>query len=168
MSMLAELQPIYLTGDFSLENMERGWKIVPNKPLSIGSWKEQGYPFYSGRVKYTKQQTFSGSPGRAVVRLGEWKGTVAEVLVNGRHAGIIQQPPYQTEITSLLSEGSNTIEVIVYGSNKNLMGPHHNITRRGITTPWDFISAPDIQPPGVEYDLFDYGLMNDFTILVSD
>ncbi len=148
MSMLAELQPIYLTGDFSLESAEKGWEIVPGNPLSFGSWKEQGFPFYSGAVKYTKQQTFSGAPRRAVVRLGRWKGTVAEVLVNGQHAGIIQQPPYQAEITGLLTQGSNKIDVIVYGSNKNLMGPHHNITRRGITTPWDFVSAPDIQPPG--------------------
>ncbi|MFW5835366.1 MAG: hypothetical protein ACOCU3_00270 [bacterium] len=68
----------------------------------------------------------------------------------------------------MLVTGDNKVEVIVYGSHKNLLGPHHNVGRRGITTPWDFKRAPDIQPPGEEYDQLDYGLMEDFIIKVSN
>ena len=167
MSMLAELHTIYLTGNFSLRSAEKGWDIFPVEPLSIGSWKESGYPFYSGQVMYTKNQSFSEVPERAVVQLGEWEGTVAEVRVNDQHAGIIQQLPYQADITDWLVTGDNKVEVIVYGSHKNLLGPHHNVTRRGIATPWDFKSAPDIQPPGEEYDQLDYGLLEDFSIKVA-
>ncbi len=167
MSMFAELQPIYLTGYFSLRSAMKGWDIIPIEPLSTGSWKESGYPFYFDRVLYTKTESFTYVPETAVVALGEWSGTVAEVWVNGESAGIIQQPPYEADITKWLINGKNKIEVMVYGSLKNLLGPHHNITTRGIVTPWNFKRAPVIQPPGEEYDLLDYGLMEDFAIMVS-
>jgi hypothetical protein len=44
------------------------------------------------------------------------------------------------------------------------LGPHHNVTRRGIVTPWSFKTAPEIQPAGENYDLLDYGLMKDFEV----
>ena len=166
MSMLAELQPVYLTGYFSLESVDKGWKILPREPLSHGSWKEQGYPFYSDRVSYIKTEFFSEIPERAVLQLGKWKGTVSEVRVNNELAGIVQQPPYSADITKHLLSGENKIEVTVYGSLKNLLGPHHNVTRYGIVTPWSFKYAPPVQPPGKSYDLFDYGLMEEFDILV--
>ena len=168
MSMLAELQPVYLTGYFSLESVDKGWKMLPREPLSHGSWKEQGYPFYSDRVSYIKREFFTEVPERAVLQLGEWKGTVSEVRVNNELAGIIQQPPYSADITKYLLAGENKIEVTVYGSLKNLLGPHHNVTRYGIVTPWSFKYAPAVQPPGKSYDLFDYGLMEDFEILISE
>ena len=167
MSIFAELQPVYLTGFFSLAGSEKGWEIVPQEPLSTGSWKEQGYPFYYDRVSYTKTVSFSEIPERVLLQTGEWNGTVAEVRINGRPAGIIQQPPYQADITDYIVTGENRMEVTVYGSPKNLLGPHHNVTRYGIVTPWSFKNAPDIQPAGKDYDLFDYGLMDDFIILVS-
>ncbi|TVR70041.1 MAG: hypothetical protein EA408_11830 [Marinilabiliales bacterium] len=168
MSMFAELHPVYLNGNFSLEEAERGWRIVPSEPLGTGSWKEQGYPFYSDRVSYVREHFFDEKPRAAVVQLGDWKGTVAEVLVNDIHAGIIERPPYSLDISGYLEEGYNKVEVTVYGSLKNLLGPHHNVRRYGIVTPWDYKFAPAQQPPGGDYDLFDYGLMEDFTILVSE
>jgi hypothetical protein len=167
MRMLAELQPVYLAGNFSLRDTDEGWNLIPVQVLSSGSWRESGYPFYSDRVKYTRVESFSPIPERVVVQLGRWNGTVAEVIVNGNSAGIIQQPPYVAEITGLLQTGENSIDVIVHGSNKNLLGPHHN-NRRGIITPWSFKYSSDKQPPGKEYDLNDYGLMEDFIIRISD
>ena len=166
MSIFAELQPVYLTGHFSLDESEKGWEIVAQEPLTFGSWKDSGYPFYADRVSYVKRETFTNIPGKALVQLREWNGTVAEILVNNEHAGIIQQPPYNTDISEYLVEGENKIEVSVYGSLKNLLGPHHNVSRYGIVTPWSFKYAPAVQPAGGEYDLFNYGLMEDFDILV--
>lgn len=167
MSMFAELQPVYLLGNFSLESAGSGWNIVPHEPLSIGSWKEMGYPFYYDQVVYSKLATFDRIPERAVVQLGEWEGTVAEVLVNNQPAGIIQRPPYQADITDWLVTGENKVEVSVYGSKKNLMGPHHQYYI-GFIRPSNFRFGPERQPPGEQYHLFDYGLMEDFQIMVSD
>jgi hypothetical protein len=63
-----------------------------------------------------------------------------------------------------LPYGNHEISVIVNGSNKNTLGPYHNFKTPGIVTPWSFKIAPDIQPSGNDYDLLDYGLMQDFEI----
>ena len=70
-------------------------------------------------------------------------------------------------ITPFTRQGINRIEVTVYGTLKNLLGPHHNVTRRGIVTPWSFKYAPERQPSGDSYDLYDYGLFTDFSVLCA-
>ncbi|RLD97159.1 MAG: hypothetical protein DRJ13_12680, partial [Bacteroidetes bacterium] len=79
-------------------------------------------------------------------------------------AGIIGWPPYELEITNNIVEGKNEISVIVYGSLKNLLGPHHNVRDRGIVTPWSFKYAPEKQPAGLDYDLDGYGLLDEFQV----
>jgi hypothetical protein len=163
MSIYAEIEPVYVRGNFDLESQQRGWKMVKQTPMQLGSWKRQGLPCYPYDVAYTKRVNMP-SCRRVVVRLDDWEGTVAEVRVNGQHAGIIGWQPYELDVTSLAAEGVNEIEVIVTGSFKNLLGPHHEIKRRGVVTPWSFKVAPKTQPPGAEYDQLDYGLFKDFSI----
>ncbi len=165
MSIFAELEPVTIMGNFDLQSQPHGWKLTKQTPMHIGSWKDQGLPFYPYDVAYAKMVKLPKC-NRVVVRLGKWQGTVAEVRVNGRPAGIIGWQPYELDITSLTKAGSNKIEVIVTGSFKNLLGPHHNVTRRGIVTPWSFKSAPAPQGVGLDYDLLDYGLLEDFSVVV--
>jgi hypothetical protein len=165
MNVLAELEPIYITGNFSLKPEEKGWKI--GKPLEpeMGSWKEMGLPFYSESVSYIRNISFgSQSAEHVLIELPSWRGTVAEIIVNKEHAGIIAWPPYQLDISNWIKQGDNEVEVKIYGSLKNLLGPHHNQPTRGFVTPWSFFYGPDHQPSGAEYDLNDYGLMQDFQL----
>jgi hypothetical protein len=97
--------------------------------------------------------------------LHDWKGTVAEVRVNGKQTGIIGWSPFELEISQAIADGMNDIQVVVYGSLKNVLGPFHNVTRRGIVTPWSFKYAPEVQPPGDEYDIYGYGLFDDFSVV---
>ncbi len=164
MSIYAEIEPVYVIGNFDLESQEQGWKLVPQTDLRLGSWKEQGLPFYAYDVEYSK--TVSGLNNQKIkVKLNDWHGTVASVHVNGKKAGIIGWPPYELDISEFVGSGENKINVRVTGSFKNLLGPHHNVTRRGIVTPWSFKYAPEEQPAGNEYDLLDYGLFEDFSVL---
>ncbi len=166
MNILAELEPVYLLGSFSLEAQEHGWKLRPAGKLAIGSWKTQGMPFYSDKVSYVKTYNVEKSPGKNYrVKLGEWIGTVAEVKINGRSAGIIGWKPYELDVTGALQEGTNRVEVIVVGSLKNLLGPLHTPWQRGIVTIGDFQQGPEVQPAGTDYDTFDYGLMADFELV---
>lgn len=166
MSIYTEIEPVYIMGDFDLESQQRGWKLVPQTELQLGSWKEQGLPFFPYDIRYRK--SVPGLAGKSVrVRLREWKGTVASIHVNGEKAGVICRQPYEMDITPFVQDGVNTIDVVVTGSFKNLLGPHHNVQRYGIVTPWSFKYAPEQQPKGSDYDLFDYGLMDDFDILVE-
>ncbi|MCS7316055.1 MAG: glycosyl hydrolase, partial [Bryobacterales bacterium] len=160
-----ELEPVCVLGEFGVEPQARGFRLVPPRPLALGSWKSQHLPFYSGWVSYAKSYRIPRVAGRYKVRLGRWHGTLAEVRVNGRPAGFIAWQPYETEITAALQEGENRIEVLVCGSHKNLFGPHHGKIRPGISDPWSFRNAPDQQPPGAAYHQLDYGLMEDWQLV---
>jgi hypothetical protein len=164
MSVHNEIEPLYLTGDFGVEAQASGWRLTPSTPLKTGAWKEQHLPFYSHTVSYGATYKFAKVPARALVRLGKWNGTVAEVRVNGKSAGTIGWQPYELDVTKLVRAGANRVEVVVYGSLKNLLGPHHGKINRGLTGPGSFRNAPETTPGGASYDLDAYGLMENFEV----
>jgi hypothetical protein len=155
-----------LTGDFGVEPVANGWRIVQAGALAAGEWVSQKLPFYSDRVSYAADYTLAAG-SRHVVRLPRWHGTVAEVKVNGKSAGVIGWQPYEIEITPLVKAGKNRVEVIVTGSLKNLLGPHHGKLEKGLTGPGSFRNGPAHQPPGASYDLERYGLMTGFEVLAA-
>jgi hypothetical protein len=165
MKINAEVEPVYLTGDFSVKSAEKGWELeLPSTAYTIGSWKTQGLPFYSWGVTYSKDFNIDNADGNWEVALGKWNGTMAEISVNGQHATIIAIPPYQSNISGLIKPGINTIEVKVIGSLKNLLGPHHNNQKPGFVSPWSWRYVKGY-PAGKEYQMLDYGLYEDFILL---
>lgn len=152
--------PVYLLGDFSLQPVETGWKVSPAKEITTGSWKEQGLPFYGESVSYTQTITAS-SPGEYELKLPDWNGTVAEVLVNNKSMGIIQSQPYIKKLQ--LNAGNNEVSVVVYGSLKNVFGPHH-VTARGFMRPPAFRKGKENLPPGDAYDVLEYGLLDELEV----
>ena len=122
-------------------------------------------PFYSHTVSYEADYRVDKGAGRILVGLGKWHGAVAEVLVNGKSAGIIGSQPYETDISALVKPGVNHVGIVVYGSLKNLRGSHHGKINRWLTSPISFRSAPAHTPPGTGYDLEGYGLMEPFRVV---
>ena len=59
------------------------------------------------------------------VKLNKWEGTVAEVVVNGKKAGIIAWQPYELNISEFVAKGENKVEIKLYGSTRNVLVPHH-------------------------------------------
>jgi hypothetical protein len=166
MNIHCELAPVYLIGDFGVTPKEQGWELSRSRRLRAGDWTRQGLPFYAGGVSYVRHfdihDTFDTG---YLVRLPEWQGTVAAVRVNGELAGIIGWPPFELDVSKAIRPGRNRVEVDVFGSLKNQLGPHHNVEREGIVTPWSFKTAPEIQPPGGAYDLKRYGLFGDLELV---
>ncbi len=164
MKVHAEIEPVYITGDFSVKPAEKGWTIEPPvKSLTTGSWKDQGMPFYSWGVTYSKDYSIEKSEGQYLIRLGNWNGTVAEVKVNGQPAGLIAFPPYQIDVTDNIKPGVNKVEVKVIGSLKNLLGPHFNNPAPGLVGPWHFRNVKTY-PAGKDYQMIDYGLFEDLEL----
>jgi len=164
MSIFAEIEPVYILGDFSVVPEEKGWSIsAPVSTFTLGSWKEQHQPFYSYDFKYSKSYDIQEVSGSYMVSVGKWTGTVAEVYVNGTKAGIIGFDPYMLDVTSSLKAGRNQIDIHVVGSHKNLLGPHYKNPYPGLASPghWKNINE---QIPGTAYQLIDYGLMEDFEL----
>jgi hypothetical protein len=165
MRVNAEIEPIYILGDFSVKPAEKGWNIeAPVKSLTEGSWKNQGMPFYSSGITYSRDYNIESPSGKYIVKLNKWNGTVAEVKVNGEPATLIAFPPYESNVTSLIRPGKNTIEVKVKGSLKNLLGPHFNNPAPGLVSPWLWRNVKSY-PPGRDYQLLDYGLFDDFSLV---
>ncbi|MFZ2053273.1 MAG: glycosyl hydrolase, partial [Candidatus Aminicenantales bacterium] len=165
----SELEPIYILGDFGLESGDKGFRLVPASALKLGSWSEQGRPLYPGGVSYSKTYTLSQpnpEKERIVVRLGRWLGSVAEVRVDGKSAGFIVCAPFELDITDLLGAGTNTVSVIVFGTLKNTLGPHHNNPALGTAWPGMFQKgAEGGYPPGSAYSVVGYGMFEDFKVL---
>ena len=165
MKIHAEVEPVYIIGNFSVEPVKKGFIIkAPVSKLSAGSWLAQGLPFYSWGVTYSKEYKIGKPEGKYEVTLGEWKGTVAEVMVNGQPAGVIAFPPYRADLTGFIKQGVNKIDIKIIGSLKNLLGPHHNNPAIGIASPWMWRNVKNY-PAGKDYSMFDYGLFKEFVLL---
>jgi hypothetical protein len=91
---------------------------------------------------------------------------VAKVTVNGKAAGYVASPPWEVEVGSLLRPGQNTIEVLVIGTLKNTLGPHHGNPALGTAWPAMFQRGPSPgPPPGKDYSTVGYGLMAPFVLV---
>lgn len=163
MSIYSEIEPIYIVGNFSLCPKSVGWGIKSPADLKFGSWKQQGYPFYSWGVSYSNSYNINDLSKQYFVQLGEWNGTVAEVYVNNKKTGIIFSEPYELNISSSLKKGDNVVEIRVIGSLKNLLGPHY-VKTSGIASPWHWQNSVK-QISGEKYEMNDYGLNERFEIL---
>jgi hypothetical protein len=165
MTIHSEIEPVYVLGNFSVEPASKGWVISTSKhEFTTGSWRRQGMPFYWQGIKYAKEYSIEKPANVYQVKLGDWKGTVAEVSVNGESAGIIGFAPYVLDISKFIKTGKNKVEVTIIGSLRNLLGPHHRNPAPGLASPWNWRFVPKY-PSGNDYLMLDYGLMNDFELV---
>jgi len=164
MSVFAEVMPVYILGDFSLNPLHAGFEIDNPREVQAGSWINSGMPYYSQKVAYIQKFQVTGG-NQYSVKLNEWKGTVCEVLVNGQKAGLIAFPPDELDITKQVKTGENTVEVIVTGSLKNTFGAFYKPNDNWIFGPHDWDYAPDQQPGLSGMNLIDYGLYQPFELL---
>jgi hypothetical protein len=190
-TMLHELEPAYVLGDFAVKPADRGFVIAPEERLSIvpsdepsthdanpdhlldGSglsaarrgWRRQGLPFYGAGVAYRQRFQIAQPQGEYVVSLPDWYGSVARVGVNGKPVGHIVCPPWECDVTEHVKPGNNEIEVVVIGTLKNTLGPHHGNPGLGSAWPGMFQQAPEAgPPPGRAYHTIDYGLFEPFEL----
>jgi hypothetical protein len=156
---------VYIIGNFSVVPDKKGWVIqAPPQAYSAGAWDKQGLPFYPWGMSYSKNFDIKGDAKYYEIELDMWNGTVSEISVNGKTAGVIAFPPYKLDISKFVRHGNNVIQVVVTGSLKNLLGPFHNNPPKGIAISphWANVSS---YPPGNEYQIIQYGLLDDFHLL---
>jgi hypothetical protein len=162
-----ELESAYVLGAFTLKESYSGFVIagVSKSAMKLGSWKKQGYPFYAAGVCYKQKFNVNRFDGNYLVELEKWYGSVVEVIVNGNSAGYIAYKPWQCDVTDLIRQGTNTVEVVVIGTLKNTLGPHHAGTGLGSAWPGMFQQGPETGPPaGRNYHMVDYGLFEPFVL----
>jgi len=164
MTIFHELEPAYLIGSFTCLPSEKGFVVAPDQQLRLGRWDQQGMPFYGHGVSY-KAEFCMPEKGTYKVSLPSWHGATAKVMVNGRTAGHITSLPWTCDVSKYIRKGKNTVEVIVFGTLKNTLGPHHGNVQRGSAWPSMFQRAPQTGPPaGKGYDTIGYGIFEPFVV----
>jgi len=120
-----EIENIYVFGDFAVGNEEDGFPLIREpETLGTGSWTEQGYPFYSGSMTYRMGFDLEFSEKeRFEMDLSGVRAANCFVTVNGTEIGSVPFHPYRAEITGALRQGSNTIEIEVFGTLGNILEP---------------------------------------------
>jgi hypothetical protein len=172
-----ELEPAYLLGDFALKPTDKGFVVIADHALTLGTtsqatatasrtgWNLQGHPFYSAGVSYQERFDVDKRMGRFMVSLPNWYGSVAKVTVNGRPAGFIDEPPWECDVTKCIKRGQNDVAVTVIGTLKNTLGPHHGKPALGSAWPGSFQKGPNSgPPPGADYSTVAYGLFEPFVL----
>lgn len=137
-----ELESIYLIGRFGvfgtrpMERTERGglWSgpdfVLKNLPetLESGDFTHQGFAFFAGVLSVSKILVVQKQDGvRVLLDLGHPRAPVVQLLVNGAEQKTFLWAPYVCDITDSVKNGGNKIELRLYASNRNLLGPHHNL-----------------------------------------
>lgn len=134
-----EPESIYITGDFSvipkgeILDYPEGYitkeefYITDSADLNYSEFTKQGLWFYRGKIElYTEFDSF-GKEQYLTFENPEF--TAAEIFINGKNAGIVFSAPFRINITSFVEKGKNTLNILLYGSNRNTLGPHHHIAR---------------------------------------
>jgi hypothetical protein len=111
--------PIDVTGPWSVKFQEgRGAppQITLPELKSLHRHEQDGVKYFSGNATYAKKFSVPANAlangKRLYLDLGRVE-VVAEVKVNGRPAGNVWKPPYRLDITSLVRNGENDLEVEV-------------------------------------------------------
>ena len=94
--------------------------VTGDTPFSLKSWTQTGLANFSGTAIYTKTV---GIPAnyrgmRVMLDLGR-VSSVADVFVNGEHAGTLVWRPYRLDISKLIKPGENEIKVLVTNTEAN-------------------------------------------------
>lgn len=117
------LDRVKLAGSFAVAEDTGGARLDrPAGTARPDSWVEQGYPFYSGAGIY-RYRFSSGEPAGGVRYFLEipMRDDCVQVTVNGQPAGVHLWPPYLTEVTGLLRDGENEVELQVANTLSNLL-----------------------------------------------
>ncbi len=135
-----EIEAIYLKGDFAVKTDEKFEDLDHNAlrtngnfyiikapdTLSSGDIVKQGYPFFAGSITFKKKINLTANECKnRSIKFSRLGSTVIKVKVNGTIADKIMWQPYEVDVSHLLHEGENEIEITITGSLRNLLGPFH-------------------------------------------
>jgi len=136
-----ELEAVYLIGDFSVKGQKKEgdgksiwyyphFSISQEESKTNGDLLASGYPFYNGTILLSQSISLPkiGNEEKVFLEIERLDSVVTKIKINSVEAGIIAWKPYKIDITELVKEGENTIELELTNSLRNLLGPHHNTT----------------------------------------
>ena len=174
-----EIDAIYLLGDFCVKSASEyvpapnrsfvtdgPFTLVPQrKQVEDGNIALQGYPFYTGKMTLKKTVSLQKSEldGRCIefYRMG---AVITKACVNGNQLPALVRAPYRFDLSGLLKEGVNEIEIELTSNFRNLLGPLHLGCESYVVGPASFHHNSKIFGGGLNrnwkdnYAFLEYGL----------
>ena len=150
MSVYAEIEPVYIRGNFLVEPTSKGFLIVPEKQIQLGDWTQQGLNFYPGSMVYS----FIANTHAKLLQLTNWAGSTALVKCNGKVLGYFH---FQNQKLPVDIQKGNEYQIEIVGSLRNTLGPFFS-GEQGFTVPGDWKTPPNTHPHGNKYKFMEYGL----------
>lgn len=113
-----EIEPIYVQGDFELDNNLR---LVKKSNVSeFSHLNNVGYPFFAGEVTLVAKIIIKEGSTLSI----KGRFMAAEIFVNGKNAGKVLFDDF-CDVSKYLISGENKIQIVVKSSLRNMFGPHH-------------------------------------------
>ena len=135
-----EIDALYLLGNFSVASnapyrpapahsyiTDGSFTLVPAvTDVADGNAAVQGYPFYTGKMTLEKTFTLSAAETEnRMVELERLGAVITKMRVNGKELAPLYRAPYRFDLSGLLCEGENRIEIELTNCFRNLLGPLH-------------------------------------------
>jgi hypothetical protein len=153
-----ELENCYIVGDFGVTTQR---KIVDQpKTIQIGDWTSQGYFHYTGSLiyQYDYENTFS-EHNKLYLDITDFKGVCACVKINEHLIDVPWAAAGMIPIAEYLKKGHNSIDVEIFASPRNMLGPFHLAKgKRMVTNDECFCVTNDEYTKA--YNVEPYGLMS--------
>ena len=110
------LEAMYISGFFGIKDRDT-ITALPEK-ISFGNWCEQLLPCYAGNITcHTEVETAMD----AVLKFGEWRGSLLGVTIDDDAETLLPWPPFQVKIPA----GRHRVSITVYGHRRNALGPFY-------------------------------------------
>jgi hypothetical protein len=126
MHIHAELAPVYLLGDFSVDvNDPNRVLIQPAQKLRPGYWHDLGLPYYPWAVRYTWPFVLPGDTHRLRLQLPAAPGSAVRIAIDGKEAGSLTAAPWEWMVEGGWIAGEHQLTLDVFGNLDSLLGPFH-------------------------------------------
>ncbi len=162
----SDIENIYIYGNFGVKILNKTMGCITTLPekMKLGSWVEQGLPFYIGSVKY--KWTCDIESDKAMIKVNNPVCTLYKVYVNDKKVKDVWLTPNLTDISEYIKQGENKIEIELVSSLQNAFGPLHD--KKGDDNFWVHVQAfEDPQFTRDQDALYDYGILGDIEMLTK-
>ncbi len=102
-------------------------RLVADREAPEGDFTRQGHPFYAGRICCTGTLNLTAREEglRCKIAFPKVEAITVQVKVNGQALPTVFCSPWEADVTDVLKEGDNEVELTLTGSLRNLLGPLH-------------------------------------------
>ena len=137
------LEAMYLLGAFAVNGRDELAEYPGN--ITLGDWRKQGLPYYSGSMLYTFEFTAEKAASGIRICKADTAAFAISYQLNDGPEIVPCQEPFSAEIASPVKPGKNVLKVRVFSTRRNLMGPFYCRIEQVIAMPGHFrrYDAPD-------------------------